>query len=436
MSTDRQMVEYMADVIEGILAAHRTPGRVVGGTLGPRVIRFDVDPAPHIRVQQFERLADDLAVGLRVPDVRVTRGLSGVVLECVNPHPRAVTFETMLDTDEPWPAGAMLLGMSPEGAVQFVRIGSPEAAHVLVAGTTGSGKSNLLRVMLLSMLLKNEPQAVRFVVFDPKRRLLPEGFTAAHVARYVSRGEEIGQALRDVVHTMEKRDERRESVPRLVVVVDELADIVMSVEGAAEQIGRLVARGREAGVHLVAATQHPSAAILGSLMRANFPLRLVGQVVSADDARVAAGRPGTHAERLGGRGDFLAVWGSERVRFQVPLMTAETMGRLARTIPQDVVARVIEAAPEPEPEPETVEVSQLDQDVEQLLARARREGHMPTSPSEAERWLFGSNRGGRFWTRTTEALQEAYRRGFDLTTEPEAALIPAVLRQIRTAIAG
>ena len=109
------------------------------------------------------------------------------------------------------------------------------------------------------------------------------------------------------------------SVPRIVIFIDELADLVMQGEAPfADALTRLVQRGRQAGVHVIAATQHPSSAILSSVMRANFPLRLVGRVVSADDARVASGRAGTNAHLLNGRGDFLAVSGGDHpIRFQV-----------------------------------------------------------------------------------------------------------------------
>jgi DNA segregation ATPase FtsK/SpoIIIE-like protein len=115
---------------------------------------------------------------------------------------------------------------------------------------------------------------------------------------------------------MEKRDQRHENLPCVVVLIDELADIIMTLDAAEEPLTRLSQRGREAGIHLVAATQRPSAAILSGLMRANFPLRLVGRVISGDDAKVAAGRHGTGAETLTGRGDFLAVTGGKTIRFQ------------------------------------------------------------------------------------------------------------------------
>jgi S-DNA-T family DNA segregation ATPase FtsK/SpoIIIE len=123
---------------------------------------------------------------------------------------------------------------------------------------------------------------------------------------------------------MEVRDQRGEQVdgrgtPRIIVLIDELAELVMGGgQTTVENLTRLVQRGREAGIHVVASTQHPSSAILTSVIRANFPLRLVGKVTSPQDARVASGHAGTEAHLLGGRGDFLAInGGSAPLRFQV-----------------------------------------------------------------------------------------------------------------------
>jgi len=185
--------------------------------------------------------------------------------------------------------------------------------------------------MATSLVLTQSPRALRILCLDPKGRTFRALTDAPHLTRpVVSQPAEAREALDSLLHTMELRDRRGElptddaagpahtHVPRVLVFIDELADLIMA-EGDAitGAITRLVQRGREAGIHLIAATQHPSAAILSSLMRANFPLRLVGRVASASDARVATGRGGTDAHRLQGRGDFLAITGEHPIRFQV-----------------------------------------------------------------------------------------------------------------------
>jgi S-DNA-T family DNA segregation ATPase FtsK/SpoIIIE len=436
-TTTTQMLEYMADITEGVLVAHRKPGRVTGGTIGPQVIRFYLSPAPHIRFSEIERLRDDLALALRTQEVRIERSPEGIQLEFANPHPTPVSFQMCLDADGARPATSALLGMMPNGNPLFAQLSSPDVAHVLVSGTTGSGKSVLLRVMLASLMLKNDPAVMRVLTLDPKNRLLPRGFSAPHLLRAVTTPDEFGPTLHDLVHTMEQRDKRRETKPHIAVFIDELSDIVMNVEGACSLIERLVQRGREAGIHVVAAAQHPSSAILGPVMRANFPLRLVGRVASADDARVAAGKAGTHAEQLNGHGDFLAVHAGSDFRFQTPLVTDVQLSTLLRTVQQVTVANVLEAAPAmlAESTDDDPAAARIREDTTALMERARREGRMPTSKREAERWLFDVNRGGIFFDRASEALAEAWRDGFDLTESRPNGMITAIVRKV-AAIAG
>ena len=162
---------------------------------------------------------------------------------------------------------------------------------------------------------------------DPKGHALGLFEGLAHLARPVIRElEEVAEAFQSLVRLMERRGLSRcteggssqgQEQPRVVVVIDELADLLM-VGGKPVQhaLTRLTQRGREAGIHVIAATQKPTAAVLGSLVKANFPVRLVGRVTSVEDARTATGWSGTGAERLLGRGDFLAVAEGRVVRFQ------------------------------------------------------------------------------------------------------------------------
>ena len=322
----RPYLEYQADRVEAVLAAHRAPGRITGGTVGPRLIRFFLSPAPHTRLSAIRRLADDLALAMRVSSLAVVRDENGVVLSFANPEPKPVSLLPLLDDVAPVPAATAVLGLTDAGVPLLARLSAPDVAHVLLAGTTGSGKSVLLRTMAVSLTLTNTPSTLRLLCIDPKGRTFRSLANAPHLARpLITDPREAVEALNSLIRTMQIRDHRGEvpdhagAVPRIVVFIDELADLMM-VGGSTitEALTRLAQRGREAGIHLVAATQHPSAAVLGSVMRANFPLRLVGRVTSAQDARVASGRAGTEAHLLHGRGDFLAVSGGDQpIRFQV-----------------------------------------------------------------------------------------------------------------------
>jgi DNA segregation ATPase FtsK/SpoIIIE, S-DNA-T family len=341
----RPYLEYQADRVEAVLAAHRAPGRVTGGTVGPRLIRFFLNPAPHTRFSAIKHLADDLALAMRVSALNIDRGEEGVVLSFANPDPKSVDLLTLLDEVLPVPPATALLGMTDAGLPLLARLSAPDVAHILVAGTTGSGKSVLLRTMATSLCLTNPEAALRLLCIDPKGRTFRALAAAPHLARpLISDPSEAVEALHSLLRTMQIRDRRGElpggassSTPRIIVFIDELADLI--VTGGApltDALTRLAQRGREAGIHLVAATQHPSAAILGSLMRANFPLRLIGRVTSAQDALVAGGRGGTEAHLLQGRGDFIAVSGGEQpIRFQAAdIREREIRGQVAELVPQ------------------------------------------------------------------------------------------------------
>jgi DNA segregation ATPase FtsK/SpoIIIE, S-DNA-T family len=326
MRSLRSYLEMHADLVEGILGAHRTPGRVTGGSVGPRLIRFYIQPAPHVRFASIQRLSEDLALGLArapgAPQSRDRRRHPGIR------PPRSPSGDAgrRLARFMPLPIATALLGLNEHSTPLLARLPSPDVAHILISGTTGCGKSVLLRTIAASLLLGNTPEVVRLLLIDPKGRTFPPSFNAAHLVRPVITAPQAAvEALHSLVRLLTVRDQRGETLPHIVICIDELADLIMSGDGVSAPLERLIQRGREAGLHLIAATQRPSAAILSGIVRANFPLRIVGKVVSADDARIAAGRGGTGAERLQGRGDFLAVCGEQVTRFQAAYSTAQDL---------------------------------------------------------------------------------------------------------------
>ncbi|HEY3289580.1 MAG TPA: FtsK/SpoIIIE domain-containing protein, partial [Anaerolineae bacterium] len=200
---------------------------------------------------------------------------------------------------------------------------SPEVGHMLIAGTTGSGKTSLAHSILLSLCDNHRPRELGLIVLDPKRRE-NDAFTSAigkHLLMPIAHTrEDIIAAVNKVVDTMEKRAVDVEPSPRIIVYADELADLCQI--GGDELIAsftRIAQRGREPGIHLLACTQKPSVKAIGSLLRANIPLRLVGKVMTAEDARMAAGVSGCGAEKLSGCGDFIAITGNKNIRFQAAL---------------------------------------------------------------------------------------------------------------------
>ncbi|HEY4691258.1 MAG TPA: FtsK/SpoIIIE domain-containing protein [Anaerolineae bacterium] len=216
------------------------------------------------------------------------------------------------------PLGTAVLGLADDGAPLLLRLPSPDVAHVLVAGTTGSGKTALVQTILLSLALAHRRSQLQMLLIDPKGRAFQPLAGLPHLLRPVlTQPGEAASALAELVALMEGRDRQRVNTPRLVVVIDEVADLAMTAgKPVLDSLARLAQRGREAGIHVVACTQKPAVGVVGSLTKANFPVRLVGRVTSIEDARVATGVGGSGAERLTGRGDFLAVSAVGITRFQ------------------------------------------------------------------------------------------------------------------------
>ena len=315
----RHYLEGQSDRAEAVLAAQRAPARITGGTVGPRLIRLFLNPAPHTRFATIQGLTDDLALALRAPSLRIGRGAEGVILELPNPHPRPVSLLTLLPEIAPLPPLTAMLGLTDAGVPLLARLSSPDVAHVLVSGATGAGKSALLRTMAVSLVLSQSAADLRLLCLCLRGRTFGSLAGAPHLLRPpVAEPREAREVLRSLLREMEIRDRRNENTPAIVLLVDELTDLVSQGGNAVTQaLMRLVQRGHEASIHVVAATRRPAAAILSGLLRANFPLRLVGKVVSAEEARVAAGRDKTDAHLLSGRGDFLAVGGGALpIRFQ------------------------------------------------------------------------------------------------------------------------
>ncbi|MFW6116386.1 MAG: DNA translocase FtsK [bacterium] len=327
----RKKLEFQADRIEELLRSHNVAGYVAGGTVTPCRVCFEVLPAKGTRVSAIKRLSDDIAVALGVPDLRVQRRGATLTVEVPREDPKSIQLMSLLrqlDVDRIPPVTAVL-GLSDDGAPLLIRLPSPDVAHVLIAGTTGSGKTVLLRAMVLSLSLRHpQPHELALVLIDPRGGRAFECLsTLPHLPRpVVGKAEDAGEALGSLVRLMDRRDQGTDPGPPIVVVIDELADLLMTTNGTAEHLTRLVQRGRGAGIHVVAATQKPTAEVLGPLVKANFPARLVGKVTSATDARVASGWSGTGAERLQGRGDFIAVAEGRVMRFQGAYISPEGIG--------------------------------------------------------------------------------------------------------------
>jgi S-DNA-T family DNA segregation ATPase FtsK/SpoIIIE len=365
-------LEFQADRIEAVLALHRVSARVTGGTVTPRWIRFQVLPALGAKISRIKGLSEELAAALDTSSCRVSRRGAAVTVEVPRDDPQPVRllplYHQLTRSGSPStiPPITAVLGLAEDGAPLLIRLPSPDVAHVLVAGTTGSGKTVLLQAMILSLALTNpalpapspprqggRSGSLALVLIDPKGHAFSPFQGLPHLARpIIGDVEQATEALHSLVRLMERRvplhgpedekgDPHRQGQPHVVVVIDELADLLM-VGGKPVQwaLTRLTQRGREIGIHVIAATQKPTAAVLGPLVKANFPVRLVGRVTSITDARTATGWSGTGAERLMGRGDFLAVAEGQVTRFQTAHVSLAEIREVARHLAQGFIARV------------------------------------------------------------------------------------------------
>ncbi|MCG6265056.1 DNA translocase FtsK, partial [Vibrio vulnificus] len=349
---DKEALEQVARLVESKLADYKITAEVVGIFPGPVITRFELDLAPGVKVSRISSLSMDLARSLSAIAVRVVEVIPGkpyVGLELPNMSRQTVYLSDVIDSPQFKNATSpttVVLGQDIAGEALVADLA--KMPHVLVAGTTGSGKSVGVNVMILSMLYKASPEDVRFIMIDPKMLELSVYEGIPHLlAEVVTDMKDASNALRWCVGEMERRyklmsvmgvrnikgfNEKLkmaadaghpihdpfwqegdsmdteppllEKLPYIVVVVDEFADLMMVVGKKVEElIARLAQKARAAGIHLILATQRPSVDVITGLIKANIPTRVAFTVSTKTDSRTILDQGG--AESLLGMGDML-----------------------------------------------------------------------------------------------------------------------------------
>lgn len=330
---NRRRLHDQADRIEWVLQQHKAPARVTGGRVTARTIQFHVTPASSTRVAQVEKLSEEIALALGATQARITRDREHLNIEVPRAggtNVRLLALVEQLNVDEQLARavrvpGTAVLGLDAYGVPLLIRLASPDVSHVLVSGTTGSGKTEAVKSLLASLVLFQKPRELQLLLIDPKASAFRclEG-TPHMLTGIVTELPEAMARLRWLEDEMERRQAENVTRPRIVLALDELADLLMQGEREFQvHLTRLAQRGRSAGISIIASTQKPSASVVSGMLKANFPVRVVGRVASAEDARVGGGVGGTGAERLSGHGDFVLVAGGERVRFQAAYLPPE-----------------------------------------------------------------------------------------------------------------
>ncbi len=339
-----------AAVLEKTLRDFEIESKVDRVIKGPTVTRFELRLASGVKVNRIVNLADDIAMALASSDVRVLApipGKSAVGIEVPNSRRELVTIGDILNSVSPKQGSKLLVAIGKDITGQAVLSSIGDMPHLLIAGATGSGKSVCVNGILMSLMLRARPDQVKLILIDPKRIELNLYNDIPHLlVPVVTSPKQAAVALGWAVAEMEARFQilaeakvrnidsynkvvgdqfpDREPLPYLVIVIDELADLMMVAAGDVEDaICRLAQMARAVGIHLVVATQRPSADIITGLIKANITCRIAFAVSSQVDSRVVLDANG--AEKLIGKGDmlFLSPNSSKAQRLQGALVTEQ-----------------------------------------------------------------------------------------------------------------
>jgi len=402
----RRELDLAGDKLMATLRTFKVEGELVGRTTGPTVTQFEIEPAAGVKVRQIAALADDLALAMRAASIRIVAPIPGrgaVGVEVPNPSPEMVVLREVLEAPEFKQARAALpiaLGKDLEGRPVVADLA--KMPHLLIAGATGSGKSVCVNTIITSLAYRHTPKTLRFLMVDPKMVELSVYNALPHLRhKVITDNRDAAAVLKWAVMEMQDRYRLLEAnacrnlqefnkrvqqhasgegpglqrpkspdvafedrtyaggiLPYIVVVIDEMADLMMTVQGEVETpIAMLAQKARAIGIHLILATQRPSVNVITGLIKANFPCRIAFRVASQIDSRTII--DGSGAESLLGNGDMLFIppGKSEPSRLQGAYLSSEDTERLLKWYGDALARRAAEQAGSGEPsvEPDILE---------------------------------------------------------------------------------
>ncbi len=324
----KEEILTLSQNIERKLKDFDVDGKVTHVHPGPVVTMYEFEPAPGVKINKVVSLADDLSLSLKAQSIRIypVSGKSSIGIEVPNPKREVVSLYDIIATEVFQKSQSRLtLGLGKDIIGNPVVIDLSKMPHLLVAGSTGSGKSVSLNSMIISILYKATPSEVKLLMIDPKfLELSPYEGIGHLISPVVTNPKDARDALRKMVFEMERRYRllaekgakniesynkvslEEERLPYIVIIIDELADLMLT--GASEvedSIGRLAQMARASGIHLICATQRPSVDVITGVIKANFPARIAFHVTSRIDSRTILDTQG--AEQLLGKGDMLLM---------------------------------------------------------------------------------------------------------------------------------
>jgi len=331
-----------AKILEETLADFGISAKVTDVERGPVITRYELEPAPGLKVHRIASLSDDIALAMKAQSVRIVAPIPGkarVGVEVPNSKTSLVYLKEVIGSKEFEGSNSKLtlaLGKDITGAPLIADL--CQMPHLLIAGTTGSGKTVCVNCLITSILYKSKPEDVKFLMIDPKMvELVPFNGLPHLLSPVLTEAKKVSYALNWLVKEMEERyklfareavrnieayNEKREKLHYIVVIIDELADLMAIAKDQIENaIIRLAQLSRAVGIHLVLATQRPSVDVVTGVIKANFPARISFKVASKVDSRTVLDMNG--ADKLLGRGDmlFLKPGESKLIRAQASLIT-------------------------------------------------------------------------------------------------------------------
>ena len=350
--SDKHLIEKNSNLLESVFADFNIEIKVINVKLGPVITLYEILPAAGIKISTIINLAGDISRSMGVGAVRIAQiyGTQYLGVEVPNENREAVTIKELLGSDNFKNASHKIpvcIGKDISGSIEVIDLS--KSPHLLVAGTTGSGKSVFINTLLASILYKFSPEELRLILIDPKMLELSVYNDIAHLLTpVVTEPKKAIIALKWVCKEMERRysmmneegtrslegynEKSQEKLPFIVVFIDEMADLMMTAGKEVEHyVQRLAQMARACGIHLVMATQRPSVDIITGSIKANFPSRISFQVASKYDSRTVLGEIG--AEQLLGNGDMLmSKNGSSLIRYQSAFISDNEVNKLITQI--------------------------------------------------------------------------------------------------------
>jgi S-DNA-T family DNA segregation ATPase FtsK/SpoIIIE len=414
----REDAEKKKLTLETTLKNFGVNARVINTSIGPSVTRFELEPAPGVKVKKIENLADDIALSLAATHLRIEApipGKSAVGIEVPNAKTTPVSLRDVLESSEfKTCKGDVCVALGKDIGGKTIVTDLARMPHLLIAGSTGSGKSVCINTLIMSILYRYRPEEVKMILIDPKVVELSVYNGVPHLlSPVVTSPKKAAGALKWAVKQMEARYElfSREAVrdihgynrlhpestmPFLVIIIDELADLMMAAGDSVEDsICRLAQKARAAGIHLVLATQRPSVDVITGLIKANIPSRISFAVSSQVDSRTILDQGG--AENLLGKGDmlFAPIGAQNMIRVQGAFVSDDEVESVTNFIKNEAaVKKIMEEEETIEfKEPEETEPHADPEEKDELL-------------EEAIDWIMDSRKA------SVSMLQRRFRIGY------------------------